>query len=163
MCRHTAGEYKGASSGARSSNRHPRVILVPAAARPRTTDWLDSGVMDSPEWLRTQLTSFTCPACGRRYRGSRIRLLAERDGLYFVDLDCSRCGSHTVAIVTVEIDDAEMAIIDASDIELAVDAEPEHLGEELPAGAALVTADDVLDMHEFLERFEGDMRDLLAA
>jgi len=46
--------------------------------------------MDSPDWLRTQLTSFTCPACGRRYRGSRIKLLAERDGLFFVDLDCSR-------------------------------------------------------------------------
>ena len=61
--------------------------------------------MDSPEWLRTQLTTFTCPACGRRYRGSRMRLLAEREGLFFVDLDCSRCGSHTVAIVTVEIDE----------------------------------------------------------
>ena len=118
--------------------------------------------MDSPEWLRTQLTSFTCPACGRRYRGSRIKLLAERDGLFFVDLDCSRCGSHTVAIVTVELDEAELSIIDASDIELAVDLEPEHLGEELPAGAAPVTADDVLDVHELLSGFEGDMYALLA-
>ncbi len=119
--------------------------------------------MDSPDWLRTQLTSFTCPACGRRYRGSRIRLLAERDGLYFVDMDCSRCGSHTVAIVTVELDESDVAIIDVSDIELAVDMEPEHLGEELPLGAAPVTADDVLDMHQFLAEFEGDMRTLLAA
>jgi len=119
--------------------------------------------MDSPDWLRTQLTSFTCPACGRRYRGSRIRLLAERDGLYFVDMDCSRCGSHTVAIVTVEADESEIAIVDASDFELALDAGPEHLGEELPAGAAPVTADDVLDMHEFLAGFSGDMRALLAA
>ena len=60
------------------------------------------------------------------------KLLAEREGLFFVDLDCSRCGSHTVAIVTVESDDTELSIIDASDIELAVDLEPEHLGEELP-------------------------------
>jgi transcription elongation factor Elf1 len=117
--------------------------------------------MDSPEWLRTQLTSFTCPACGRRYRGSRIKLLAERDGLYFVDLDCSRCGSHTVAIVTVESDEAELSIVDASDIELAVDLEPEHLGEELPPNAALVTADDVLDMHELLTDYDGDLHTLL--
>jgi predicted RNA-binding Zn-ribbon protein involved in translation (DUF1610 family) len=119
--------------------------------------------MDSPDWLRTQLTSFTCPACGRRYRGSRIRLLAERDGLFFVDLDCSRCGNHTVAIVTVELDETEMAIVDASDIELALEDEPEHLGEALPLAAAPVTADDVLDMHEFLSRYDGDMRKLLAA
>jgi len=37
--------------------------------------------MDSPDWLRTQLTSFTCPACGRRYRGSRIKLLADWHGV----------------------------------------------------------------------------------
>ena len=119
--------------------------------------------MDSPDWLRTQLTSFTCPACGRRYRDSRIKLLAERDGLFFVDLDCSRCGSHTVAIVTVEGDETELSIIDASDIELAVDLEPEHLGENLPANPELVTADDVLDMHELLTGFDGDMHELLTA
>ncbi len=119
--------------------------------------------MDSPDWLRTQLTSFTCPACGRRYRGSRIKLLAEREGLFFVDLDCSRCGSHTVAIVTVEGDATELSIIDASDIELAVDLEPEHLGEDLPTNTTLVTADDVLDMHQLLTGFDGDMRELLAA
>jgi hypothetical protein len=117
--------------------------------------------MDSPDWLRTQLNSFTCPACGRRYRGSRIHLLAERDGLFFVDLDCSRCGSHTVAIVTVELDDAEMSIIDASDIGAPEDLAPEHLGEPLPAGAAPVTADDVLEMHELLANFKGDVDALL--
>src|SRR5438045_9523126 len=114
--------------------------------------------MDSPDWLRTQLTSFTCPACGRRYRGSRINLLAERDGLFFVDLDCSRCGSHTVAIVTVESDEAELSIVDASDIELAVDLEPEHLGEELPERLEPVAAEHVLDLHDLLGRFGGDMR-----
>jgi hypothetical protein len=116
--------------------------------------------MDGPDWLRTQLTSFTCPACGRRYRGSKIRLLAERDGLFFVDLDCSRCGSHTVAIVTVEIDETSASITDISDLSLSPESFPEHLGEELPAGAALVTADDVLEMHEFLTDFRGDIDQL---
>src|SRR5687767_12942876 len=101
---------------------------------------LDSRSMDGPDWLRTQLTSFTCPACGRRYRGSKVKLLAEREGLFFVDLDCARCGSHTVAIVTVEIDDSQAMITDISDLDLSTDIFPEHLGEELPVGAALVTA-----------------------
>ena len=122
---------------------------------------LDSQSMDSPDWLRTQFTSFTCPACGRRYRGSRIRLLAERDGLFFVDLDCSRCGSHTVAIVTVELDDSELSIADASDIGFPDELLTVHMGEPLPPGAAPVTADDVLEMHEFLAAFKGDVTDLL--
>jgi transcription elongation factor Elf1 len=119
--------------------------------------------MDGPDWLRTQLTSFTCPACGRRYRGSKIRLLAERDGLFFVDLDCSRCGSHTVAIVTVEIDDSQASISEITDLSLSTDPDFDHFGEELPAAAALVTPDEVLDMHEFLAAFEGDVNQLFRA
>ncbi len=114
--------------------------------------------MDSPDWLRTQLTTFTCPACGRRYRGSRMRLLAEREGLFFVDLDCSRCGSHTVAIVTVEFDETDVTI-EVSDV--VAEDEVEHLGEPLPAAAAPVTADDVLEMHEFLSGFQGSLGELL--
>ena len=84
-----------------------------------------------------------------------MRLLAERDGLFFVDLDCSRCGSHTVAIVTVELDHSEVTI-EVSDAATPGDF-VEHLGEDLPIGASPVTADDVLDMHEFLVRHEGDL------
>lgn len=115
--------------------------------------------MDGPDWLRIQLGGFTCPACGRRYRSSRIRLLAERDGLFFVDLDCSQCGSHTVAIVTFEQEDAEATI---ADLPRMGDAH-EHLGERLPPAAAPVTADDVLEMHEFLSHFHGDVERLFRA
>ena len=76
-----------------------------------------------------------------------MRLLAERDGLYFLDLDCQHCGSQTVAIVTVEIDDAEASIADLSIV-------PQRLPPaDLPVpGASVVSADDVLEMHEFLAR-----------
>ena len=87
-------------------------------------------------------------------------MLAERDGLFFVDLDCARCGSHTVAIVTVEIDDTSAAITEISDLTMSIEEFREHLGEELPPGAAPVTADDVLEMHEFLSDFKGDINRL---
>jgi hypothetical protein len=87
-----------------------------------------------------------------------MRLLAEREGLFFVDLDCSRCGSHTVAIVTVEIEESEVTI-EVSDV--VGEDEVEHLGETLPIGAAPVTADDVLEIHEFLAGFKGSLGALL--
>lgn len=87
-----------------------------------------------------------------------MRLLAEREGLFFVDLDCSRCGNHTVAIVTVEVNEDDITI-DVSDV--VGEDEIEHLGEALPMNAAPVTADDVLEMHEFLGRFRGNLGDLL--
>jgi len=110
------------------------------------------------DWLQSQLESFTCPACSKAYAGSEMRLLAERDGLYFLDLDCRSCGSQTVAIVTVEMDDAEASIADLSIV-------PNRLAPaDMPVpGAAPVSADEVLDMHEFLSRFEGSISHLFRA
>lgn len=108
--------------------------------------------MDGSDWLRTQLATFECPACGRQYLGSQMRLLAERDGLYFVDLDCGGCGSRTVAILTVEVDDSEPTIADASELRRAHDS-----------AAPTVSLDDVLDMHQFLVAFQGDVDHLFRA
>jgi hypothetical protein len=114
--------------------------------------------MDGPEWLNGQLTSFTCPACRRRYRSASIRLLAERDGLFFVDLDCSGCGSKTVAIVTVGSDDAEGAIAEIPAVgDILAELEPR------PAGSTPVSADEVLEMHQFLAGFRGDVDALFRA
>jgi hypothetical protein len=112
--------------------------------------------MDGADWLRTQLTSFGCAACGAPYEPGRIRLLAERDGLYFVDLACTSCTSRAVAIVTVELDDAEASIADLSIL-------PQRLAPaDMPApGAQAVSADDVLEMHEYLADFRGDVAALL--
>ena len=111
--------------------------------------------MDGADWLRTQLTSFGCAACGAPYEPGRIRLLAERDGLFFVDLACTACASRAVAIVTVETDDDDEPRADPGDlVQLAA-------GDLLPV-ASPVSADDVLDMHRFLERFEGGTVALLS-
>ena len=87
-----------------------------------------------------------------------MRILAERDGLYFLDLDCQGCGSQTVAIVTIEMDDAEASIADLSIV-------PQRLppADMPPPGSSAVSADDVLEMHEFLAKFDGNVSHLLRA
>ena len=103
--------------------------------------------MDGADWLRTQLTSFGCAACGQPYGMGRIRLLAERDGMYFVDLACASCASQAVAIVTIELDEDDMPQADAGDlIQIVADTGPAR-----PA----LTVDDVLDMHQLLAGFRG--------
>jgi hypothetical protein len=110
--------------------------------------------MDGADWLRTQLTSFGCAACGAPYEPGRIRLLAERDGLYFVDLACTSCTSRAVAIVTVELDDEDEPRAETGDLM--------QLGSgEAPPTSGPVSVDDVIDMHRFLERFEGGTLTLL--
>ena len=111
--------------------------------------------MDGADWLRTQLTSFGCAACGEPYESGRIRLLAERDGLYFVDLACASCASQAVAIVTVELDEDDIPQADAGEL-IQIVADPVGGPSRLP-----VTADDVLDMHGLLASFQGDAVALL--
>lgn len=116
--------------------------------------------MDGTDWLRSQLTSFGCAACGFAFGEEGIRLLAERDGLYFVDLTCAMCGSSATAIVTVALDDD--AAPRASDPELT----PATIG--LPVMPAARTwapdpvgVDDLLDVHQVLAAWDGDLVGLL--
>ncbi len=95
--------------------------------------------MDGADWLRSQLTSFGCAACGRPYESERIRILAQRESLIFVDLGCDSCGSQATALVTIQPDDADV--------------------DETPP----VTSEDVAEMHDFLADFEGDIADMFRA
>jgi hypothetical protein len=107
--------------------------------------------MDGTDWLRAQLTSFGCAACGEAYDTTGIRVLAERDGLFFVDLGCARCGSQATAIVTITVDE---------DAEPRADA-PELAPVAAAAAPAPVDLDDVLDVHQVLASWEGDLVGLL--
>ena len=107
--------------------------------------------MEGADWLRTQLTSFGCGSCGRPYRSRGIRILAQRDDLYFVDLTCRSCGAGAVAIVTIEVEGHE-ALLDAPELEPATEGAVDAVEPIAP--------DDVLAMHEFLRDFDGDFHAL---
>ncbi len=82
-------------------------------------------------------------------------MLAQREEIAFVQLVCSACQVQTLALVTgvppwSEEDEA------GGQAETAT----------RPAGAAgrepdAITASDVVDMHDFLATYEGDLHDLL--
>jgi hypothetical protein len=95
---------------------------------------------DQPDLI---LGGADCAACGATVPASRIRLLAERDDLVFAELACVVCGSRSRAIV--------VRAAPTPDPVTARPADPSR-----PA----VASDDVLDMHEFLAAYDGDLRTL---
>ena|SRR3990172_2114199 len=109
--------------------------------------------MEGQEWLRAQLTAFTCSSCGRSYLRSRIRVLAQRDDLWFVSLKCVACGSGALGLVTIrEADDGPEnpdigGEFTAADEVRLVDGSP-------------VDANDLIEAHRFLAGFDGDFRRL---
>lgn len=97
--------------------------------------------MDPFDRLRALLDGSACTVCEERVPGERIRLLARRDDLAFVEIACPGCHSTTLGFVVAG----------------------DGLLSDLPAGEDRppVSADDVLDMHVLLRSWRGDLRSLL--
>lgn len=89
------------------------------------------------------LSGVRCPTCKGRY--SLLKFLGRKDDLYKVLVHCAVC--DTYGIGTARIGDAA------------------SIAEDLPkvqarARTCQVSADDVLDMHEFLKSFDGNFAGL---
>lgn len=112
--------------------------------------------MDAEGWLMNELATFGCAACGQAYGRGHIQLIAQREELFFVDLSCPRCGSQAVAIVTIQVD-GEMATLEGGELVRAHQPEADAASDGPP-----ISADDVLDAHEVLAGFDGDVYQLIA-
>lgn len=125
--------------------------------------------MDQRERLRLRLAGAACPACGRRYRGTEVGILAQREALAFVRLLCGGCGTERLTLLT----DApgEGPVIDeAVDRRLtggtaggqAVSGGgPAATGRGWAAAGGPLQAEDVAAVHAFLAGYRGDLRGLL--
>jgi len=79
-----------------------------------------------------------CTVCDERVPAERLRLLAWRDELVFLQIDCSACRSTTLGFVVAGVTD-------------------DSVGPE----SRPISTDDVLDMHQFLATWRGDLSGLL--
>ena len=96
--------------------------------------------MDPQDHLRELLDGISCTVCEERVPGDQIRLLARREDLLFLQVECTACGSTALGFLA---DEALLAEIDRE------------------AAAPPITTDDVLDMHDLLRTWDGDLVSLL--
>jgi hypothetical protein len=96
--------------------------------------------MDPLDHLIALPDGLRCSVCDERVPVTRIRLLARRDDLAFLEIDCGACLSTTLAFVLGGQSDESAARLEAPP----------------------VSSDDVLDMHELLSGWRGDLASLVA-
>ena len=96
--------------------------------------------MDPPDHLFALPDGLECTVCDERVPAARATLLAWRDDLAFLQIDCGSCLSTTLAFVMGGRTDATST----------------------PPDAAPISIDDVLDMHELLATWRGDLTGLLS-
>lgn len=97
--------------------------------------------------LREQAKEYDCTVCGANHARSDIRLLGRLEAAWIVRVTCSRCETTFKLLVYVDRERASLARMNERPVR----------GKRPP-----VSLDEVIDAHEFLEQFEGDVRALFA-
>ena len=92
--------------------------------------------MGPQDHLGALLDGMGCTVCEEHVPAERMRLLARRDDLLFLQVDCPACGSTSLGFVADE----------------PVTSEADRLADGTP-----ITSDDVLDMHALLASWTGDL------
>jgi hypothetical protein len=97
--------------------------------------------------LRERAKEYDCSVCGTNHSRSDIRVLGKLESAWIVRVTCTKCQTAFKLLVVEEEQHATVT---------PVKEEPER-----PRRPA-VSADEVIDAHEFLESYRGDVRTLFA-
>ena len=98
--------------------------------------------------LRERAKDYDCGLCGTNHSRSEISVLGKREGAYMVRVVCSKCATNITLLVSVG--DKPLAL-------KALGAPPKR------PRRPPVSLDDVIDAHDMLESFTGDVGELFAA
>ena len=105
-----------------------------------------------------------CVVCHREYEVSDITSVQRKPGVWTLMVECDQCHSRNyIAAVTAE-GSAEDAMLEVRSLtqramrgdDRSTDEESDAITSEAPLTGDRVTAGDVVDMHAFLDEFDGD-------
>jgi C4-type Zn-finger protein len=101
-----------------------------------------------------------CRICHRPYRADDVNIISRQDEMWMMSVECTDCHARNfVAAVLNEGDPARAEVALRRLTELNEQLQPIASIDEIEIAVdpgQPVEATDVLDMHEFLEAFEGD-------
>ena len=97
------------------------------------------------EWLDGVFGTVRCANCGAVYGRDSIAVVGNRDEYWFVRCTCETCGTQGLGVVIVK------RVTDGP-----ADAIPVHSS----SGEELIRVDDVLEAHELLRDYVGDIHGL---
>jgi len=102
-------------------------------------------------FIKRLVATVKCGVCGEHYEGQNVKVLGHRDALWFLSVFCPACGGQGLLAAAIKEGELLRPITDLSETE---QAKFRNLGP--------VSADELLDIHEFLRDFDGDVSRLLS-
>ncbi len=103
------------------------------------------------ELIKQIRTAMRCPSCGSRYDADHIHFLGQLDVAALVQLDCQSCGLPVMATILVSEKNHGhsklMSDLNREESEATISGDP-------------VTTDSVVDVHQFMKKFDGNFERL---
>ena len=96
-------------------------------------------------FIKKLVIAIECGVCGERYEDENVRIIGHRDDLWFLSVFCPACRSQGLVAAVIEEGELSCSITDLNEMEQA------KFCNQGP-----VSADELLDIHLFLEEFDGD-------
>jgi uncharacterized Zn finger protein len=104
------------------------------------------------ELIKNIQAMMRCPSCGSSYNENHIHFLGQLDMAALIQLDCQSCGLPVMA--TIVVSDKQQP---ATAAKVMSDVSTEELREN---DREPVSADHVVDTHQFLKDFDGNFEKL---
>jgi len=101
--------------------------------------------------IKRLMASIRCGVCGQCYEVVNIDVLGHHQDLWFLRVFCSACRAQCLVAAVIKEDRMPEVITDLTEAEL-----------DKFRNAGVLSADDVLEMHDFLKDFDGDFSQLLS-
>jgi hypothetical protein len=116
------------------------------------SDWggMEAAVVEE-SLIKRLIARIKCGVCGGRYEVNNISILGHHQDLWYLKASCSACRTQALVAAVVKEGRLPEPITDLTKSE-----------RNKFRDAEVVTVDDVLDTHHFLEDFNGDFSRLFA-
>jgi len=104
-------------------------------------------------FIRYLIAHTQCSGCGRRYAPRDVHIYSNSGDLWLASVNCRHCGLQGFVMAAIASEESEA--------EDALRAERVHEHAEAFETLGPILGDEILDLHCFLQEFDGSMVELL--
>ncbi|MDQ6748863.1 MAG: hypothetical protein M3010_12260 [Candidatus Dormibacteraeota bacterium] len=101
-------------------------------------------------FIKERARFYNCPACARNLESCEVRMLKQAESHLTVEVTCARCEVTFIVVLAVQYSGEEVDDVVEEPVEVA--------GVE---AASPISHDEVLDVHDLLRDFKGNLKELL--
>lgn len=105
-------------------------------------------------FIKDRARFYNCPACAKNLESCEVKMLKQAESHLTVEVTCANCDVTFIVVLAVQYN--------ADDVmDDAVEEAGQTVASGSRSGAAPISHDEVLDVHDLLRDFKGNFKDLL--